>query len=1119
MESRNYPLGSSALSRIIPILALLLLNLSEVYAVTTSWKGTTSTSWGTASNWTAGVPTATVDVIIGDANFTGANQPTLSSRNSYCKTLTIGTGSIVSTLNMANNNRNLTVSGDINIGANGSIQHTANSRLTLTGTWTKSGTYNATNNNAGVVFAGGATQTINSATTFRRLTINSGSTTTLNAAVTVRTFSVSGTFDPNSPTTYLVTITNSFTVNANGTIKVKASTFAGNYSANPTLNGLSIVDYASSTIAQTVAALGYGTLNINGGTVKTVAGNFNVQTGGTGRGNINIVSGTLDLLNFTVNRAGTGSGSFTIANACTLKLQGAFPINFSTYALGATSLVEYYGGNQNVSAKTYGHLTLSSSSGTITKTMPATAITVAGNLISSASSGTLSFTAGNNITVAGIVTLGSATTFNGSTFSHSLGGNLVNNGTLTGATSTIAMTGLNAVISGTGTYNFNNLTLSNAGISVASTVNLSVSGNLATTGAGTLTHSTGGTGTITMTGATKTISGFGFNLVNLVIANSSGTISTSSDLIINGNITVNASANFTCNAGTITMKGTSKTISNSGTLILFNLNPFTGSSISTSSSFSIKGNLTVQGTLTASAGTLTFTGTTILIGSPNLFNITLNGTKLQLGSGSILGIAGSFTITAGTFDVSTNAPNTVDYNSSGAQNITGTTYYRLKMSTGGTKTAAAAITVNESLFIGTSVTFSGSSFIHSIYSDWNNSGSFTAGTSTVQFLGAVDSYINGATTFNNITLNKNLTSTLLTLNNSVSVATINMTSGEVRTGVNTLTITTTRTGNGVILGTITRTHTFTTGVSYAFESPSNTILFSAASSVTTITVTINSGAITDFPFLSSVLNKEYVVSIPSGTYTATLRLHYLDAELNGNDESILSLWKYSAGAWASAGKSGNDVTSNWVELNSQTNLNFRWTLCDGNSSIARWTGAVSTDWATAGNWASVQGTPTLPPASTDFVKIGDVAFTNQPNISSSVSVRGIQFYNTTASTLTLSTGGSLTTTGSINGIWAGNATHTIDVGTRTLTVGGDLELGDGTANHLINLNIGTGTVNIGNNLVQKSSAALVFSGAGNLNIIANYLYTSGTFTSSTSTVTYNGALAQTVAPVTYKTLL
>ena len=64
-------------------------------------------------------------------------------------------------------------------------------------------------------------------------------------------------------------------------------------------------------------------------------------------------------------------------------------------------------------------------------------------------------------------------------------------------------------------------------------------------------------------------------------------------------------------------------------------------------------------------------------------------------------------------------------------------------------------------------------------------------------------------------------------------------------------------------------------------------------------------AITDFPYISSV-NREYNCSITAtGVYNATMRLHYLDSELEGNDETIMTLWKYS-GSWASAGKSAND---------------------------------------------------------------------------------------------------------------------------------------------------------------------------------------------------------------------
>ena len=81
----------------------------------TSWRGTTSTDWSIAANWTAGVPTATADAVIGDANFTGLNQPDLSA-TSVCKSLTVGAGSKVATLKV---DKRLTVSGNLTIGANG----------------------------------------------------------------------------------------------------------------------------------------------------------------------------------------------------------------------------------------------------------------------------------------------------------------------------------------------------------------------------------------------------------------------------------------------------------------------------------------------------------------------------------------------------------------------------------------------------------------------------------------------------------------------------------------------------------------------------------------------------------------------------------------------------------------------------------------------------------------------------------------------------------------------------------------------------------------------------------------------------------------------------------------
>src|SRR4029078_1840567 len=53
----------------------------------------------------------------------------------------------------------------------------------------------------------------------------------------------------------------------------------------------------------------------------------------------------------------------------------------------------------------------------------------------------------------------------------------------------------------------------------------------------------------------------------------------------------------------------------------------------------------------------------------------------------------------------------------------------------------------------------------------------------------------------------------------------------------------------------------------------------------------------------------------------------------------------------------------------------------------------------------------------------------------------------------------------------------------------------------------------------QSGGAIVFSGAGNLNIASDYDYVSGTFTPGTGTVTYNGTTNQVVGGVSYNHLI
>ena len=128
-------------------------------AQSTSWIGGTNTNWTTASNWTNGVPNSTTHAIIGDANFTGPNQPRANSGTLRCNDLTIGNGASTCSLTIA---KNVVVYGDVLIGANGTIYHNSNKKITVQGDWTNNGNYSATNNSAKVYFSG-TTTTLNGA--------------------------------------------------------------------------------------------------------------------------------------------------------------------------------------------------------------------------------------------------------------------------------------------------------------------------------------------------------------------------------------------------------------------------------------------------------------------------------------------------------------------------------------------------------------------------------------------------------------------------------------------------------------------------------------------------------------------------------------------------------------------------------------------------------------------------------------------------------------------------------------------------------------------------------------------------------------------------------------------
>jgi fibronectin-binding autotransporter adhesin len=1078
---------------------LLLLSFFMAFvgaSAQTSWKGTTN-SWSTASNWTNGIPTSSKAAIIGDANFTGSSQPVISG-SAACASLTIG-GAKASTLTLS---KNLTVSGAVTINS-GSALTIGKATMTIGGSLTNNGTISTTANQSANIFSGSATISGTGSTQFRKLTINANCVVTANSTFTTTgALALNGTLAPAST----ITIGGGITVASTGTLRVTASTLAGNYSGTVSLSAGSTVEYNSSG-AQTISNnYQYSTLRISGSGTRKLEGNFNsakyLLSSSTAYGNLYVDAGILDLEAYTINRGTTTTGgTLSVSNGATLRLSASnFPANFNSNTLSFTSTVEYYGAAQTVSAKTYGNLSLSGSG---TKTFPATATSIAGNF---SSSGTATALAGANITISGSSNIGSGTTLNAVSYTIQTGNSIVNNGTISGGTGTFTLAGAGATLSGSGANNFNNLTIVASGNS-SSVSAISVSGNLATTGSGVFTHSSG---TLSMSGSAKTISGSNITLSDLSV---SGSVTASNGFTLTGNLAVSGTLST---SGILIMSGSSKTISGAGTIDLNTLSA-TGS-ISTATSFSISNTLDVTGSLSASAGTVTFKSVSLFNGSASLFNVTLNGTSLQLAANSTLGIAGALTLTAGTFNATTTTPNTVVYNSSGAQNVTGTTYDNLTLSNGNTKTATGAISTNTDLNISANTTFAASTFSHTVKGSWNNSGTFTASSSTVSFTGANDATLTGATTFNILTISKTSSTNSVFLANNMTVPTLNMTNGVLRTQSNKITITGTRTGSGYIYGTIERSHAFSSGTDYAFESADNYINFTGASGITGITVTVTQGSVSTFPF-GAAINRNYSISLAAGSYTsAKLRLHYDDAELNGNSESGLQEYRYGGSSWSTAGVSGSSSTSNYAEQSGLTNITGSWTLAS-TTNVVTWNGSVSSDWNTSANWTNTQGSPSMPPSSGDIVQLGSAAFTYQPTITTAANAKSILFGSAQAVTLTLGSGGSLTTQGNISGSWSTNTTHTLDVGAQTLTVNGGIVLSDGTTGHAINLVIGSGTVNLTGSLTETGGANITFSGAGNLAIGGDFSYTSGTFTASTGTVTYNGSSFQAVGGVTYNQLV
>ncbi|MGC4039063.1 MAG: T9SS type A sorting domain-containing protein [Chitinophagaceae bacterium] len=700
------------MKRIVPLFAIVLTFVSNGLFAQKTWKGKgaggTSTDFNTASNWNpSGVPTATDNVTI---TITSDATITLSADASIKNlTYSVSGNSINAVLDVGSHT--LTVNG------NSSVEATSGNSSTSIGIGVNGGS------SAGIVdFKGNASfgTTSNSATAY--LLGNDNSKMTFRGNVTIG--------DDACTNTWVFFIFYSYT--GPGTVEfdgtgAQAITW-NNTQYYSLFNDVVIGNTNNPTVTQTTGTTTpnaiIGDLTINGSSVLNL---------GTSQWNRNSSGGTLTMNGTSSLKLGNSTGGQTGSN---------FPSNFSTFAFNSTSTVEYNGtAAQTVYASpSYGNLTLTNSS---VKTAGGN-LTIKGNLLlNSNTTLDLGSYTGNRSTSGGTFTMSSASTLKlGSGTGGQTGSNFpANFSTMTiDAASTVEYTGTSAqTVYALASPGYGNLTLTNNSIKTAGG-NLTIRANLLLNSNTTLDLDTY-TGNRTTAGGTLTMN-------------------SGSKLILGANTGGQTGSNFPKSFSTLTLDAAS-TIEYDGTsaqTIYTIASPGYGNLTVTNNSVkSAAANLTIRGDVTvnsnATLNLATYTGNRSSSGG----TLTLNsGSVLQLGKNTGGQTGSNFPTNFSTLTI--DAASTVEYNSTSAQTIYAVAspgYGNLTVSSNSIKTAGNNLIIRGDMLINSTATFAASTFSHTVGGDWSNSGTFTAGTSTVTLNGSSQQNITGSTlsTFYKLTFN------------------------------------------------------------------------------------------------------------------------------------------------------------------------------------------------------------------------------------------------------------------------------------------------------------------------------------------------------------------------------
>ena len=244
----------------------------------------------------------------------------------------------------------------------------------------------------------------------------------------------------------------------------------------------------------------------------------------------------------------------------------------------------------------------------------------------------------------------------------------------------------------------------------------------------------------------------------------------------------------------------------------------------------------------------------------------------------------------------------------------------------------------------------------------NNGGVLTPGSGTVTFDGGAGQTIGGttATTFNNLT-NSNASGLSMANDNSVS-GVLALTSSDITVAATkTLTQpgTIASTGTFDVVGAVKRTGApLASAVALTFGNPNNQITLGAGGTKPTdITVALVKAVPANPNGYAAAVQRTYTISQTGGSgFTATVRLHYLDSDLNSNIENQLNLRRLrtSDNHWVAALPTTRDTLNNWVESNAVliADLPTRWTFSSFDPTAA---GGVVTGRIVDDNGLAVEG--------------------------------------------------------------------------------------------------------------------------------------------------------------------